>query len=161
MRAILADVEDRLRDWSPAARGMKAPLDGSGAVGASSCLCCDARVRSVRDLQVSALRSCAAGTDLTWQCDLCPALQSMGFGAADKVLSPERLPITEPLLPSIHKQPDVSASVNAKLAKRRTDVNSLLRSSGGQPVIESLPRECMATASSRFSCFPIPNLMLL
>jgi hypothetical protein len=53
VRAILADVEDRLKDWSPAARGMKAPLDGSGAVGATSCLCCDSRVRSVRDLQVS------------------------------------------------------------------------------------------------------------
>ncbi len=52
VRAILSDIEDRLKDWSPAARGMKAPLDGSGAQGATSCLCCDSRVRSVRDLQV-------------------------------------------------------------------------------------------------------------
>ena len=37
------------------ASGMKAPLDGSGAVGGSSCLCCDSRVRSVRDLQASPL----------------------------------------------------------------------------------------------------------
>ncbi len=55
MRAILADIEDRLKDWSPAARGMKAPLDGAGAQGATSCLCCDSRVRSVRDLQVRRL----------------------------------------------------------------------------------------------------------
>lgn len=58
VRAILADIEDRLRDWSPMARGTKAPLDGSGAVGGSSCLCCDSRVRSVRDLQV---RGCGVG----------------------------------------------------------------------------------------------------
>lgn len=59
VRAILADIEDRLRDWSPAARGTKAPLDGSGATGATSCLCCDQRVRSVRDLQVKT--QCAFG----------------------------------------------------------------------------------------------------
>ena len=51
VRAILADVEDRLRDWSPAALGMKAPMDREGNAGATSCLCCDNRVCSVRDLK--------------------------------------------------------------------------------------------------------------
>ena len=50
VRAILADVEDRLRDWSPAALGTKAPMSGDTS-GAPSCLCCDTRVRAVRDLR--------------------------------------------------------------------------------------------------------------
>ncbi|KAJ9518243.1 hypothetical protein QJQ45_010149 [Haematococcus lacustris] len=115
VRAILADVEDRLKDWSPAARGMKSPLDGSGAIGASSCLCCDSRVRSVRDLQM------------------------MGFGAADKVLSPERLPLADSLLPAINKPVDISASMNAKLSRRRAESSHLLRSSGSPQVTEALP----------------------
>ena len=52
VRAILADVEDRLKDWSPMALGSKAPMDGMGSMGATSCLCCDSRVRSVKDMQV-------------------------------------------------------------------------------------------------------------
>jgi hypothetical protein len=57
VRAILADVEDRLRDWSPVAKAYKVPLDGTGNLGASSCLCCDSRVRSVKDIQVGLLGS--------------------------------------------------------------------------------------------------------
>eukprot|EP00798_Chlamydomonas_sp_ICE-L_P024539 gene24539-10146_t len=38
VRAVLADVEDRLRDWSPAARGIKS---GTGQLGTSTCLSCD------------------------------------------------------------------------------------------------------------------------
>jgi len=114
VRAILADVEDRLRDWSPAARGMKAPLDADGSVGATSCICCDSRVRSVRDLQ------------------------SMGFSSNDKVFSPERLPNTEGLLPSINRSPDVAAHVNAKYAHRKKDVAHLLtKSTPG--LVEGLP----------------------
>eukprot|EP00197_Chlamydomonas_leiostraca_P010077 CAMPEP_0202877566 /NCGR_PEP_ID=MMETSP1391-20130828/30868_1 /ASSEMBLY_ACC=CAM_ASM_000867 /TAXON_ID=1034604 /ORGANISM="Chlamydomonas leiostraca, Strain SAG 11-49" /LENGTH=594 /DNA_ID=CAMNT_0049559623 /DNA_START=91 /DNA_END=1871 /DNA_ORIENTATION=+ len=114
VRAILADVEDRLRDWSPAARGMKAPLDGSGATGATSCLCCDQRVRSVRDLQ------------------------AMGFPNTDRVFAPEALPATEPLLPAIHRSPDMAAHNNARLAARKKDVAAQLRASAA-PVLESLP----------------------
>jgi hypothetical protein len=102
VRAILADLEDRLRDWSPAARGMKAPLDGSGAQGATSCLCCDARVRSVRDLQ------------------------GMGFGASDRVLCPERLPLSDPLLPAINRNPDVAAYNSAKALSRKKETAAML-----------------------------------
>ncbi len=80
VRAILADVEDRLRDWSPIAFGTKAQLGtdpASGAVGAPSCLCCDSRVRSVRDLR------------------------AMGFREEDRVFSPDKVPLQDPLLPSI------------------------------------------------------------
>jgi hypothetical protein len=39
----------------------------------------------------------------------------MGFGAADRVLKPESLPITEPLLPAITRPPEAMAANNAKV----------------------------------------------
>ncbi|KAF5836642.1 hypothetical protein DUNSADRAFT_5636 [Dunaliella salina] len=121
IRAILADIEDRLRDWSPMASGMKAPLDGSGAVGGSSCLCCDSRVRSVRDLQ------------------------SMGFPAGDRVFAPEKLPNTEGLLPSIHRSPELAAHTNAKLAARKKDMAQMMRTSA-HTLPEALPTVSPAAA---------------
>jgi len=121
IRAILADIEDRLRDWSPMASGMKAPLDGSGAVGGSSCLCCDSRVRSVRDLQ------------------------SMGFPSGDRVFAPEKLPNTEGLLPSIHRSPDLAAHTNAKLAARKKDMAQMMRTSA-HTLSEALPTVSPAAA---------------
>lgn len=61
VRAILADVEDRLKDWSPVARGLKAPIDAVNGAGATSCLCCDSRVRSAKELQVRATAGPASG----------------------------------------------------------------------------------------------------
>ena len=61
VRAILADVEDRLKDWSPVARGLKAPIDAVNGTGATSCLCCDSRVRSAKELQVRAAAGPASG----------------------------------------------------------------------------------------------------
>lgn len=45
----------------------------------------------------------------------------MGFPSADRVFAPEKLPITEPLLPAINRSPDVAAHVNARVAARRKD----------------------------------------
>ena len=127
VRAILADVEDRLRDWSPLAKAYKAPMDGSGVLGASSCLCCDSRVRSVRDMQ------------------------SMGFGAADKVFSPEKLPNTEGLLPSINRSPDTAAYNNAKLSHRKKDAVEMLRKTS-PAMAESTSCESSIRYLSRYNC---------
>lgn len=104
VRAILADVEDRLRDWSPAALGTKAPVSGD-ASGAPSCLCCDTRVRAVRDLR------------------------AMGFKDDDRVFSPEKLPMTEALFPNIStsRNPVVGAHNNARLAHRQAAAEARLR----------------------------------
>lgn len=58
----------------------------------------------------------------------------MGFSAADKVLSPERLPITEPLLPAITRPPDVGSYINAKVSQRRKDQMGAMRASLPQPM---------------------------
>ncbi|GAX79813.1 hypothetical protein CEUSTIGMA_g7253.t1 [Chlamydomonas eustigma] len=114
VRAILADVEDRLRDWSPVAKAYKVPLDGTGNLGASSCLCCDSRVRSVKDIQ------------------------SMGFNSTDKVFSPERLPMTEGLLPSIQRSPEVAAHNNARyLSKKKESHEQMKRQAANIP--EGIP----------------------
>jgi len=96
-------------------------VDGSGALGASSCLCCDSRVRSVRDLQ------------------------SMGFSAADRVFSPEKLPATEALLPSINRSPNTAAHHNAKLPQhRKKDAAESLRKSIPPDLNEAMPGELMS-----------------
>ena len=106
VRAILADVEDRLRDWSPISGGMKAPLDGStGTAGASSCLLCDRRVRSSSEVKQSQ--------------------QTSVLTAADRIFAPEKLP--EGLLPSISERAgSPSAAKNAKFASRKKDTAALL-----------------------------------
>eukprot|EP00798_Chlamydomonas_sp_ICE-L_P020918 gene20918-27766_t len=116
VRAVLADVEDRLRDFSPAARGMKVPLDGGGNLGASSCLCCDQRVRSVKDMHAS-MQSTGQSTT--------------GYGTNSRVFVPERLPSTEGLFPSINKPPDVGAYNNAKMAQQRKQNGSKMAMSRG------------------------------
>eukprot|EP00955_Chlamydomonas_euryale_P038582 351140-Chlamydomonas_euryale.AAC.2 len=50
VRAVLADLQDRLADLTPVSAGSKAPVDRSHGAGATSCLACDARVRSAREL---------------------------------------------------------------------------------------------------------------
>ena len=96
-------------------------MDGTGALGASSCLCCDSRVRNVRDMQ------------------------SMGFGAADRVFSPEKLPATEGLLPSITRSPDTASYNNAKLAHRKKNAADQLRKTAPTMVSEG-----MLTGGPRF-----------
>ena len=108
-------MEDRLRDWSPLAKAYKAPMDGTGALGASSCLCCDSRVRNVRDMQ------------------------SMGFGAADRVFSPEKLPATEGLLPSITRSPEIASYNNAKLSHRKKNAADHLRKMAPSMLTEGMP----------------------
>lgn len=89
-------------------------MDGSGVLGASSCLSCDSRVRSVRDLQ------------------------SMGFSGADRVFSPEKVPATEGLLPRINRSPDTAAHNNAKLSQqRKKDAAEMLRMSVPPALSES------------------------
>lgn len=105
VRAILADVEDRLRDWSPISGGIKAPLDGStGTAGASSCLLCDRRVRSSAEMKQTQ-----------------PAILT----AADRIFAPEKVP--ESILPSIsEKSGSPSAANNAKILSRKKDTAALL-----------------------------------
>ncbi|GLI66327.1 hypothetical protein VaNZ11_010106 [Volvox africanus] len=119
VRAILADVEDRLRDWSPLAFGTKAQLGTdpmtAGAAGAPSCLCCDSRVRSVRDLR------------------------AMGFKEDDRVFSPDKLPLTDPLLPSIqgNRAVNLGAHINARLSNRVATADARLRTTNS--LMEILP----------------------
>ncbi|KAG2498621.1 hypothetical protein HYH03_003368 [Edaphochlamys debaryana] len=119
VRAILADVEDRLRDWSPLALGTKAQLGtdafSAGGAGAPSCLCCDSRVRTVRDLR------------------------AMGFKEEDRVFSPDKLPLTDPMFPSIqgNRAATLGAHHNARIANRNVFNDQRLRATNS--LMESLP----------------------
>lgn len=68
------------------------------------------------------------------------AVQNMGFSTTDKVFSPERLPHTGALFPSIQRSPDVAGYTNSKLSARKKEVSEMLsKSMAGIP--ESLPSE--------------------
>ncbi|MEW5310486.1 MAG: hypothetical protein WDW38_002281 [Sanguina aurantia] len=116
VRAILADVEDRLRDWSPTALAFKSGMDASGT-GAAACLMCDSRVRSARDLR------------------------SLGFTNEDKVFAPERLPATDPLLPNISaaRSLPLGAYHNARHARNKAATSANLARSTQSIVLEGLP----------------------
>lgn len=122
VRAILADIEDRLRDWSPMSGGSKSPLDGStGAAGATSCLLCDRRVRSSAEMKSKDSHS--------------PILT-----AADRIFAPEKIPEGSGLLPSIsERNSSPSAAINARHASRKKDSNALLNSLSTATLPEQLP----------------------
>ncbi|KAG2446925.1 hypothetical protein HYH02_008080 [Chlamydomonas schloesseri] len=138
VRAILADVEDRLRDWSPLALGTKAQLGtdgfntggaggggmGGGGAGAPTCLLCDSRVRTARDLR------------------------AMGFQESDRVFTPDRLPLTDPLLPSIqgNRAASMGAHLNARLAGGRNAADARLRTTSS--LMESLPADGISGVGS-------------
>uniref|UniRef100_A0A7R9YUQ3 Uncharacterized protein n=1 Tax=Chlamydomonas euryale TaxID=1486919 RepID=A0A7R9YUQ3_9CHLO len=120
VQASLADMQDQLRSWAPPALGLKAQLDPSGE-GASSCLCCDARVRSTLDAAILGMPN-----------------------------SPERLPLNKGLLPAITRSPDTSAATNhkAKLRKQEamaqmlgadTEYGLTSSSAGNHPTADSTP----------------------
>lgn len=118
VRAILADVEDRLRDWSPAAIGVKASMAADGSTGASTCLLCDTRVRAARDLR------------------------AMGFNEADRVFSPEKLPAPDGLFPSItvSRNPVLGARNNARVVGKLVDKSERIRGGTTQSIMmESIP----------------------
>ncbi len=54
-------------------------------------------------------------------------MQSMGFTTTDKVFSPEKLPTTEGLLPSITRSVDVAAYSNAKLKHLKKEATEQLK----------------------------------
>lgn len=125
VRAILADVEDRLRDWSPAAIGVKATLAMDGSAGATTCLLCDTRVRAARDLR------------------------AMGFNETDRVFSPEKLPAADGLFPSIavSRNPVLGAHNNARMVGKQADKAERLRGATHGIMTESIPAPRPASPS--------------
>jgi hypothetical protein len=50
---VLADVDGRLKDWNPMARGLKVSRGADHQNGIATCLCCDNRVHSANEMKVS------------------------------------------------------------------------------------------------------------
>lgn len=134
IKATLADLDDRLRDWSPTARAYRNPMD-SGGFGATSCLCCDSKVSGARQLR------------------------QMGFGDEHRCMVPEKLPLVEPWHATINNEP-IGAFHNAKAAKQRRDKENAAARSGGTTISESMPNRPGSGNSSPtpkvLSAFDVP-----